>query len=107
MRFLLDQRMVGADEARAIGMVSEVTGEDEDFEQRFLDYAQTLAGVAPLAAGEGDVDLPFATEEQVAAHRAHPLHLLVHLGEPGTNVAIGVAGTASDPCIDSGDYVNR
>jgi hypothetical protein len=58
-------------------------------------------------SGEGDVDLPFATDEQVAAHRAHPLHLLVHLGEPGTNVAIGVAGTASDPCVDSGDYVNR
>lgn len=56
--------------------------------------------------GEGDVDLPFATAAQVEADRAHPLHLLVHLGEPGTNVEIGVAGTASDPCIASGGYVN-
>lgn len=56
--------------------------------------------------GEADVVLPFATDAQVAADRAHPLHLLVHLGRPGENFAIGVAGTASDPCIGSGDYVN-
>jgi hypothetical protein len=56
--------------------------------------------------GEGEVELPFATDAQIEAHRAHPLHLLVHLGQPGTNFEIGVYGTASDPCIDSGDYVN-
>jgi hypothetical protein len=56
--------------------------------------------------GEGEVELPFATDAQIEAHRAHPLHLLVHLGQPGTNFAIGVYGTASDPCIDSGNYVN-
>lgn len=56
--------------------------------------------------GEADVDLPFATDAQVTAHRAHPLHLLVHLGEPGQNFGIGVAGTASDPCVGSGDYLN-
>lgn len=56
--------------------------------------------------GEGEVELPFATDAQVEAHRAHPLHLLVHLGQPGTNFAIGVYGTASDPCVGSGDYVN-
>ena len=56
--------------------------------------------------GEGEVALPFATDAQVDAHRAHPLHLLVHLGRPGAKVAIGVYGTASDPCIGTGDYVN-
>jgi hypothetical protein len=56
--------------------------------------------------GESAVDLPFATDAQVAAGRAHPIHLLVHLGRPGENVAIGVYGTASDPCIGTGDYVN-
>ena len=56
--------------------------------------------------GEGQVELPFATDAQVDAHRAHPLHLLVHLGQPGTNFHIGVYGTASDPCVGSGDYVN-
>jgi hypothetical protein len=58
-------------------------------------------------SGEGDVDLPFATDAQVDANRAHPIHLLVHLGEPGEHVAIGVVDTASDPCLASGDYVNR
>lgn len=57
-------------------------------------------------SAEGDVDLPFATNDQVEANRAHPLHLLVHLGQPGDNLAIGVAGTGSDPCIDTGDYLN-
>ena len=58
------------------------------------------------AGGENEVDLPFASEAQVDADRAHPLHLLVHLGRPGENLAIGVYGTASDPCIGTGDYVN-
>lgn len=85
----------------------------------------TVAATAPVAAdhahskqlgngacvllaeygGEGDVVLPFATDIQVDAHRAHPLQLLVHLGQPGTNFGIGVYGAASDPCVDSGDYV--
>lgn len=56
--------------------------------------------------GEGEVELPFATDAQVDAHRAHPLHLLVHFGQPGTNFAIGVYGTKLDPCVNSGDYVN-
>ena len=56
--------------------------------------------------GEGEVDLPFADDGQVAADRAHPLHLLVHLGAPGRQLSIGVYGTPSDPCFVSGDYVN-
>ncbi|HUP75837.1 MAG TPA: hypothetical protein VM282_22580 [Acidimicrobiales bacterium] len=57
-------------------------------------------------SGEGEVDLPFATSDQVDANRAHPLHLLVHLGQPGGNFAIGVAGTASDPCNGTDNYLN-
>lgn len=56
--------------------------------------------------GEGDVDLPFATDAQVAADRAHPLHLLVHLGQPGQRISIGVYGTPSDPCAGTGRYLN-
>lgn len=56
--------------------------------------------------GEGLVDLPFATAAQIEANRAHPLHLLVHLGRPGENFAIGVAGSGSDPCNGTGSYVN-
>ena len=39
-------------------------------------------------------------------NRRHPLHVLVHLGEPGENFSIGVLGTASDPCIACGEYLN-
>ncbi len=70
---------------------------------------QTGNGACVLLAqngGEGLVALPFATPDQVSANRAHPLHLLVHLGGPGNNFAIGVAGTPSDPCFGSGDYLN-
>jgi hypothetical protein len=52
--------------------------------------------------GEKDVILPNATG---AENRRHPLHVNVHLGEPGTggHIQIGVAGTASDPCYDPKD----
>lgn len=56
--------------------------------------------------GEGNVQLPIAPEEN-PEDRRHPLHVLVHLGEPdaGDHVEIGVQGQGSDPCPD-GDYVN-
>jgi 2-(1,2-epoxy-1,2-dihydrophenyl)acetyl-CoA isomerase len=50
MRFLLEQRMVPADEALALGMVSEVVESDEALEGRLLEYGTMLADVAPLAA---------------------------------------------------------
>lgn len=50
LRFLLEQRMVDAAEAQAIGLVGEVTREGEDFEDRFIEYGRMLAGVAPIAA---------------------------------------------------------
>lgn len=50
MRFLLEQRMVPAAEALALGMVSEVVETDEALEGRLLEYGTMLAKVAPLAA---------------------------------------------------------
>jgi 2-(1,2-epoxy-1,2-dihydrophenyl)acetyl-CoA isomerase len=50
MRFLLEQRMLPASEALTLGLVSEVTATDDEFEQRFLEYGQMLATVAPIAA---------------------------------------------------------
>ena len=50
MRFLLEQRMVPADEALAIGMISEVVAADDDLEPRLLEYGTMLANVAPRAA---------------------------------------------------------
>ncbi len=55
--------------------------------------------------GEKNVQLPFADE--YAPNRRHPLHVLVHTGEPGRHVSIGVVGTTSDPCQTSGEYVNK
>lgn len=69
---------------------------------------QTGNGACVLLAqngGEKNVQLPFADE--YAANRRHPLHVLVHTGEPGEHVDIGVVGTASDPCLVSGEYVNK
>jgi len=58
--------------------------------------------------GEEDVTLPHATG---AENRRHPLHVNVHLGEPGAggHIKIGVARTSTDPCFDGEnpiDYLN-
>ena len=50
MRFMLEQRMVPASEALALGLVGEVVERDEDLDERLLEYATLLASVAPIAA---------------------------------------------------------
>ena len=49
MRFFLEQEMIGADAALALGMVGEVVDAD-GFEEAFVAYCQKIAAVAPLAA---------------------------------------------------------
>ena len=69
---------------------------------------QTGNGACVLLAqsgGEKNVQLPFADE--YVQNRRHPLHVLVHTGEPGEHVNIGVVGTASDPCLATGEYLNK
>lgn len=75
LRFLLEQRMVPAAEALAIGLVSEVVERDEQFEARFLEYGQMLASVAPIAArqtkrmlvkADAPVDLEAHVDEEIA-----------------------------------------
>ena len=63
MRFLLEQRMISADEALALGIVGEVAPADE-FEERFLAYCELLAGVSPIAARQ--------TKQMVGASVALP-----------------------------------
>ena len=74
MRFFLEQRMVSATEARERGLVGEVTESDAEFEARFLDYGQMLAGIAPIAAQQTKrlvsrvttpADLPAHLEEEI------------------------------------------
>lgn len=51
MRFLLEPRMHGADEALALGLVGEVVPE-EAFEDAFVAYCHKIAEVAPLASAQ-------------------------------------------------------
>ena len=65
-----------------------------------------------LAAGGGErfVTLPEAsfqnTTEPTTTANPHPLHVHVHRGAPGEPLVIGVYGTATDPCLASGEYLN-
>jgi hypothetical protein len=61
--------------------------------------------------GEKYVELPRAALENHAgaslpANRTHPLHVLVHLGEPGQHGEIYVLGSA-DAVANCAGYVNR
>jgi hypothetical protein len=60
--------------------------------------------------GERHVTLPAAsfqnTTEPTTTANPHPLHVHGHRGAAGVPLDIGVYGTATDPCVASGDYVN-
>jgi enoyl-CoA hydratase/carnithine racemase len=71
MRFFLENRMVPAAEALAIGMVGETTDTDEAFETRFLEYGRLLAGVAPIAARQ---------TKHLVGRVTRPRELQAHLG---------------------------
>ncbi len=49
MRFLLENRTVGAEEALRLGMVGEVVPDDR-FEERFREYCQSLTSLSPITA---------------------------------------------------------
>jgi 2-(1,2-epoxy-1,2-dihydrophenyl)acetyl-CoA isomerase len=78
MRFMLEQRMVPASEALALGLVSEVVARDEDLEGRLLEYGSMLASVAPIAARQtkhlmGRADQP----ADLVAHLDSEMELVV------------------------------
>jgi 2-(1,2-epoxy-1,2-dihydrophenyl)acetyl-CoA isomerase len=75
LRFLLEQRMVPAAEALALGLVSEVTESDDVFQDRIMEYGQMLASVAPIAArqtkhmlvrADAPADLQAHVDEEIA-----------------------------------------
>jgi enoyl-CoA hydratase/carnithine racemase len=72
MRFFLESRMVDAAEAQAIGMVGEVAESDDGFEDRFLEYGQMLAKIAPKAAQH---------TKRMATRVRRPPELAAHLAE--------------------------
>jgi 2-(1,2-epoxy-1,2-dihydrophenyl)acetyl-CoA isomerase len=84
MRFLLEQRMVSAGEALTLGLVGEVTETDDGFEQRFLEYGQMLAEVAPIAASQ---------TKRLVVRIDRPPHLAAHLND---EIDLALHGLASD-----------
>jgi 2-(1,2-epoxy-1,2-dihydrophenyl)acetyl-CoA isomerase len=77
LRFLLEQRMVSAPEALALGLVSEVA--ETDFPGRLLEYGTMLANVAPLAARQTKRMLVRADQPpDLAAHLAQEIELARH-----------------------------
>jgi hypothetical protein len=61
--------------------------------------------------GEPFVTLPDAsfnnTIEPVTTANPHPLHVHVHRGTPGEHNTIAVFGSAADPCLAAGNYLNE
>ena len=49
MRFLLENRTVGAGEALRLGFVGEVVPDDR-FQERFQEYCQSLTTISPITA---------------------------------------------------------
>ena len=84
MRFFLEQRMVSATEARERGLVGEVTESDAEFEARFLDYGQMLAGIAPIAAQQ---------TKRLVSRVTTPADLPAHLEE---EIRLALRGLSSD-----------
>jgi hypothetical protein len=70
-------------------------------------------GSCVILAQQGNepfVTLPEAsfnnTTEPTTTANPHPLHVHVHRGQPGQSGTIAVYGSAEDPCVASGNYVN-
>jgi len=84
MRFFLESRWVPAEEARAIGLVGEVTDSDDEFEEKFLAYGRMLAEVAPMAAQQ---------TKRLLSRVAMPDNLPAHLDE---EIRLALQGLASE-----------
>ncbi len=87
MRFLLEQRMVPAAEALALGLVSEIA--EGDFDARLLEYGTMLASVAPRAARQ--------TKRMLVA-ADQPPDLAAHLGQ---EIELALHGLASDDSAEA------
>ena len=72
LRFLLEQRVVPADEALSLGMVSEVVGRDEDLAARLIEYGTMLTQRAPLAVRQ---------TKRLLVSLEQPTDLAAHLDE--------------------------
>jgi 2-(1,2-epoxy-1,2-dihydrophenyl)acetyl-CoA isomerase len=96
LRFLLEQRMVPAEEALALGLVSEIA--EGDFESRLIEYGTLLASVAPLAARQTKRLLVSIEEPpDLAAHLAEEIELALHGLRSSDSAEAIRAMTAKEP----------
>lgn len=72
MRFLLENRTVGADEALGLGMVGEVV-DDERLDDRLAEYAALLAERSPIASRLTKRVVARATAIQLEDHLRYEL----------------------------------
>jgi 2-(1,2-epoxy-1,2-dihydrophenyl)acetyl-CoA isomerase len=89
MRFLLEQRMIDAREALALGMVGEVVDTDDDFEAHFLAYGRQLAEVAPIAARQ---------TKRMVGRAGRPSDLAAHLRD---EVRFAVRGLSTEDSAEA------
>lgn len=101
MRFLLEQKMIGADEALALGMVGEVAP-DDDFDERFTAYCHQMAAVAPVAARQTKRLLRNATvHADLAAHAANEIRSALRgLNTDDSAAALEAMATKSTPTFE-------
>jgi hypothetical protein len=67
---------------------------------------QVLPDTVFTSNPNADADDAVGGLEDLPLNRRHPLHVLVHLGEPGAGGDIVVMGSPQDPCAATGNYVN-
>ena len=112
MRFFLENRMVPASEALAIGMVGEVTETDDAFEARFLEYGQLLASIAPIAARQtkhlvGRITRPSALEAHLGAEFRLTLQAFTTADSKEAVRAMAAPSSRSSPAADPPDVCLR
>ena len=78
MRFLLENRTVGAEEALRLGMVGEVVP-DARFQERFQEYCQSLTNLSPITARLSKRVVRHATA--LAEAEAHMRYELQNIGK--------------------------
>jgi 2-(1,2-epoxy-1,2-dihydrophenyl)acetyl-CoA isomerase len=99
MRFMLEPRMVPADEALEVGLVSEIVEHDEDLEGRLLEYGTMLASVAPIAARQTKRLMVRADQPpDLVAHLDSEIDLVMHaLKSQDAAEAIRAMQSGEDP----------
>ncbi len=91
LRFLLEQEMIGAEQALSLGIVGEVV-DAEGFPDHFVEYCDRLASVAPIASRQ---------TKRMVGHATTPADLESHLRNEIANARRGLATEDGREAIDA------